>query len=267
MKRFEYMKVPLSVLKYSNESHDIKFLSTYMYLYMTSNPAGYFYTSLDQICRTLEITYDTRLTKMDAYRETLDLMSRDILDSKNEVIMSQILDYDIYLNSKESEEEEDNKTKTKKKKSNISETPDIFKINGKDIILINLLSTNDDVTDSYLKVFFDEYDYLLQINKDYTKRIGRRLNLGTLVSLYLNIKYAITIHDTFSKNIVSLTPVSVASLCKKIGLANRTVNAYINILEDYKMITVQRSKPLNDKEYFANKYTLNSKWREDYYKS
>lgn len=248
MKKLEYKKLQYDYINNLDKIENNKFLNMYLYLYMKSNAYGEIQTTLEIISEVLEMTYDKRSTKADEYENILNIMSNDITDKDNTIILSQILTY-----NKELEVLNKNNTDNIDINNNIT---------NKDILNINLLSTNEDITKKYIKVYYEEYNYLFYICKLYYKDKNKRINSNTLINLYFYLKYRIKINQVLSNNKENGTPLSLVKISNKLNMNIRTINTYLNILQEYNMITFKKGQYTNDNhtQRESNKYWLNDKW-------
>lgn len=240
MKKIEYKKLQYDYIDYLDKIDNDKFLNMYLYLFMNVNAYGYITTSLQSINDILELSLDKRMNKVKEYKELLNIMSNDILNNKNEIELSQILEYSLYV--KKDEENSD--------------------LDNKDIIKINLLALNEDITTKYIKVYYEEYEYLYDICKEVSKNRQRKVNINILINLYFYLKYKIKIHQVMTKEKESGTLLSLVTISKKLNISDKTVNIYLNILQEYNMITFEKGQYTNDNhtQRESNKYWLNDKW-------
>lgn len=248
MKKLEYKKLQYDYINSLDKIENNKFLNMYLYLYMKSNSYGEIQTTLETISEVLEMTYDKRSTKVDEYKEILNIMNNDIIDENNNIILSQILTYNKELEVLN----KDNKNNTDKNND----------ITNKDILNINLLATNEDITTKYIKIYYEEYNYLFNICKSYYKDKNKRINSNTLINLYFYLKYRIKINQVLSNNKENGTLLSLVKISNKLNMNVRTVNTYLNILQEYNMITFEKGQYTNDNhtQRESNKYWLNDKW-------
>lgn len=242
MKKIEYKKLQYDYIDYMDKINNDKFLNMYLYLFMNTNSYGYIITSLQSINDILEFSLDKRMNKVKEYKELLDIMSNDILNNKNEIELSQILEYNIYISK-------DNKTNKKE-------------INNKDMLKINLLALNEDITTKYIKVYYEEYNYLYTICREISLNRQRKANINTIINLYFYLKYKIKIHQVLSKEKESGTILSLVTISNKLNISEKTINTYLNILQEYNMITFEKGQYTNDNhtQRESNKYWLNDKW-------
>ena len=104
MKKLEYKKLQYDYIDNIDKIKNNKFLNMYLYLYMRSNAYGEIQTTLETISEVLEMTYDKRSTKIEEYKEILNIMNNDITDENNNIILSQILTYNKELEESKKEE-------------------------------------------------------------------------------------------------------------------------------------------------------------------
>lgn len=242
MKKIEYKKLQYDYIDYMDKIDNDKFLNMYLYLFMNINSYGYIITSLQSINDILEFSLDKRINKVKEYKELLDIMNNDMLNNKNEIELSQILEYNIYISK-------DNKINKKE-------------IDNKDILKINLLALNEDITTKYIKVYYEEYNYLYTICKEVSLNRQRKANINTIINLYFYLKYKIKIHQVLSKEKESGTMLSLVTISNKLNISEKTINTYLNILQEYNMITFEKGQYTNNNhtQKKSNKYWLNNKW-------
>mgnify|MGYP002517730339 CR=1 FL=1 len=247
MKKLEYKKLQYDYIDNIDKIKNNKFLNMYLYLYMRSNAYGEIQTTLETISEVLEMTYDKRSTKIEEYKEILNIMNNDITDENNNIILSQILTYNKELEV------------LNKNNININTNNDII---NKDILNINLLAINEDITTKYIKIYYEEYNYLFNICKTYYKDKNKRINSSTLVNLYFYLKYKIKINQVLSNNKEIGTLLSLVKISQKLNINIRTVNTYLNILQEYNMITFEKGQYTNEShtQRESSKYWLNNKW-------
>lgn len=235
----EYKKISTIYINLcSIEEKYEKFLNLYLYLYMKSNNQGEIIFTLETLSELLELTYDKRSTKIEEYINLLNLISNDIIIN-NDIYASKILDFDIILHHDKENKE----------------------INNKDLINCKLDILNEDIKDNFIKLYYDEYTQLCKIPLLYIKNKNKRLNQSTLINIYMYLKYIINLKKSFGKKNTEDFEISTLNIAKNTNLNRKTVTSYLNILKDYKMITITQGDYNFDKnEYNCNKYNLNKNW-------
>lgn len=229
----EYKKLSYDYIENIDKINN-KFLNTYLFLLISSNEIGKIITSPEIISEYLEQTVDKRTTKVEDYKDVLQLMNIDFKNKNNIIVLPKTINYTVYLKQ------------WKREDNNI--------IDNKDILEIYLLNLN--LQSNYIPVYTEEYEYLLKICKIASQKQKRKINANTLINLYFYLKYLF-----FTNNQTPDILTSYSNLSKKTKTSQKTIVKYIRILQEYNLISIKTGNNIEQNQNYINQYELlNKNW-------